>query len=343
MDTVTLNPSSRAPMKRAETPAWIMPGRRLLQTGMRLLGSLSPVHAAKLMHRLWFSAPRSTPRPAEQATLDSGTRLSFDVQGRNVTAWAWGDEGPTVLLLHGWGGYAGQMHLFIEPLRMAGFRVVAFDAPAHGASAPGKHGGRTVTFFEFADALDIVAAGESSVAGIIAHSGGCTAIALALRAGWQAPATLVFVSPFAQPSASVDGFAHAIGANARVVAEFSAGVEQWLGHPWSYLDIATLDDAHKQHRLLVVHDEEDREVPLSQARAVADSWPSSQLMVTRGLGHRRLLRDPAVIERVLAFLGNGSLATPAKAATYLPRDSRSALDAAYEDFVSCGSATGTHR
>ncbi|ULU25822.1 alpha/beta hydrolase [Dyella terrae] len=343
MDSITLQTSPAASTSRAGIPNRISPGQRLLQTGMRLLGSIHPSSAATLMKRLWFSAPRSTPRAAEQAVLDSGTRLSFNVHGRKIAAWVWDNHGPTILLLHGWGGYAGQLHAFVEPLHAAGFRVVAFDAPAHGASAASRHGGRRVTFFEFADALEIVASAEVSVAGIIAHSGGCTALSLALRAGWNAPANIVFVAPFAQPSAAIKGFAHAIGANERVVATFSTDVERWLGHPWSYLDIATLEDTHKWRRLLVIHDEEDREVPLSQARAVAASWPSAQLVETRGLGHRRLLREPAVIEGVLAFFAKPMLAAPRLGRDYLPRDSRATLDAAYESFASRTPATCAHR
>lgn len=333
MDTTT-SPSSATPATRASTPAWIMPRRRLLQWGMRALGAVSPSLAAKAMDRLWFSAPRSRPRPIEQATLDAGVRMSCDVHGSKVIAWAWGDQGPTVVLMHGWGGHAGQMHAFVEPFRTAGFRVVALDAPAHGASSASRHGGRRVTFFEFAEALQAVASRESNLAGIVAHSGGCTAVSLALRAGWNAPADLVFISPFVQPAAAVRGFAHAIGANDQVVARFSAGAERWLGHPWSYLDIAALDDGHKQRRLLVVHDEDDKEVPLAQARRLAARWPSSRLMVTRGLGHRRLLRDAGVVESVLAFLGRAVLTPVGEDHGYRPCDSRTTLDAAYEDFIS---------
>ncbi|GLQ98843.1 hypothetical protein GCM10007863_32630 [Dyella mobilis] len=310
---------------------------------MRILGALNPTYAANLMNRLWFSAPRTKPRAADQAVLDGGERLHFNVHGRKVVAWAWGNDGPTVILLHGWGGHAGQMQAFVAPLLDAGFRVIAFDAPAHGASAASRLGKRRVTFFEFADALQIVVSGESSVAGIIAHSGGCTALALAMRAGWTPPANIVFVAPFVHPAASIEGFAQAIGANKRVVAEFSKGVERWLGHPWSYLDITTLEPAHKQQRLLVIHDVEDKEVPLAHARTLTASWPAAQLMVTRGLGHRRVLRDSAVVQEVLRFFADGPLTVFAATPEYLPRDSRSGLDQAYEAFVSHGFAVSARR
>lgn len=340
---MTMRHPTPSPAKGSETPAWAIPGRRLLQAGVRMLGAVSPASAAKVMDRLWFSAPRTAPRAADQVVLDAGERLSFLVHGREVAAWAWGDEGPTVILLHGWGGCAAQLQCFVLPLREAGFRVVAFDAPAHGASAASHHGGRRVTFFEFADALTMLASGESSVAGLIAHSGGCTAVSLAQRAGWKPPANLVFIAPFVHPSAAIDGFARAIGASARVVARFRAGVERWLGHPWSYLDITPAAAPHGQLSLLVVHDEDDKEVPLVHARGLAEAWPSAQLMVTRGLGHRRVLRDPAVVGAAVGFLANSSAAVVTKPRDYLPRDSRAALDRAYEACVARDSAVFARR
>jgi pimeloyl-ACP methyl ester carboxylesterase len=53
--------------------------------------------------------------------------------------------------------------------------------------------------------------------------------------------------------------------------------------------------------LLVIHDEEDREVPIEAGELVARSWPGAELVRTRGLGHRRILRDPAVVARAVEF------------------------------------------
>lgn len=55
----------------------------------------------------------------------------MQVGGAPVTTYAWG-EGPAVLLVHGWSSHTGCMAGFVDPLLERGFRVVAFDAPAHG-------------------------------------------------------------------------------------------------------------------------------------------------------------------------------------------------------------------
>ena len=53
---------------------------------------------------------------------------------------------------------------------------------------------------------------------------------------------------------------------------------------------------------LVVHDREDTEVRWAEGASIAAAWPGAELLTTRGLGHRRILRDPAVVARVIAFL-----------------------------------------
>ena len=51
----------------------------------------------------------------------------------------WGN--PTAYLVHGWGGWWQQLGAHVEPLLARGLCVVAFDAPSHGDSGPGAHGG----------------------------------------------------------------------------------------------------------------------------------------------------------------------------------------------------------
>lgn len=272
----------------------------LVRGGMRALGTVSPRAAAKVMDSMWFSAPRTHPRAEARAVLAEAKALHFEVHGRRVEGWSWG-LGPTVLLLHGWGGHAGQLHAFVKPLVSRGFRVLAFDAPSHGASEASRRGGQRVTFFEIAEAVRVVTR-DVTLAGVVAHSGGCAVTALALRQGWAPPSKLVFVSPFALPGESVAPFARAIGASDDVTRVFRDGVERDLGVTWPTLDVTTLPAELQTRPLLVVHDVEDREVPFAHGEAVAASWPGAQLHTTHGLGHRRVLTDSFVVARAVDFL-----------------------------------------
>lgn len=296
----------------------------LLRTWMRLLSRTAPSRAVSLFDRLWFSAPKTGAGPESATWLAQAERLDVRVHGRRVAAWARG-RGPTVLLVHGWGGNAGQMHALAEPLLAQGFRVVLFDAPAHGTSDPSRLGGRRVSMIEIADALRVVAAAAGPIAGLVAHSGGCTATALALRDGWRGPQRIAFVAPFALPSEAIEPFGQAIGASARVTARFRAMVERRFSRPWTDFDMPGLASLRTVPPLLVVHDRDDREVPPFHGESLAHGWPRARLFETRGLGHRRVMRDPGVAAEIAAFLAPLRAGPPTQA----PARARDELDRAY--------------
>ena len=53
---------------------------------------------------------------------------------------------------------------------------------------------------------------------------------------------------------------------------------------------------------LVVHDRGDRQTPYGDAVTLVEGLPDADLVTTEGLGHRRILRDPAVLRTVVAFI-----------------------------------------
>jgi pimeloyl-ACP methyl ester carboxylesterase len=57
---------------------------------------------------------------------------------------------------------------------------------------------------------------------------------------------------------------------------------------------------------LVIHDGDDPDVPFAHREEIVDAWAGSRLESTSGLGHRALLRDPAVIGRTVEFLRGGT-------------------------------------
>src|SRR5262245_16541651 len=176
-------------------PAWT-------RLAVGLLVRRAPSLAAALAERLFFTPPR--PRPSRGfPVLARGRRFEVPAAGQTVAAWRWG-RGPTVVLVHGWGGRAAQLTSFVPPLVERGFSVVAFDAPGHGESGRGLSSAP-----EFARALCAVL-GNDSVHGVVAHSLGAAAAVLALGDGLAAE-RVVFLGPVADPPAWVPPFAAALG------------------------------------------------------------------------------------------------------------------------------------
>jgi hypothetical protein len=57
--------------------------------------------------------------------------------------------------------------------------------------------------------------------------------------------------------------------------------------------------------LFVMHDLKDREVSVRFGQELVRRWPAAVFRTTSGLGHSRILVDPAVVAQVVAFVAHG--------------------------------------
>lgn len=272
-----------------------------VRAGLRALAVVSPNTAARMAAQLWFRPPRPKVHPAAAEFMKTGDRSTMLVHGRPVAVWTWG-RGPVVLLVHGWGGYGGQMQAFVEPLVRAGYQAIIFDAPAHGESGPSQLGARRTTLFDFAHVIDAFGRERKQLAGIVAHSGGSTAVAWALlTAEWNVRA-VSFIAPMASPSAYRTIFHRALGLPEDVERRFIDLTARQFGFRWEELEVPPMARRMKTPPVLVVHDRDDNETSWAEGAAIAEAWPRSVLHTTEGLGHRRVLRDPAVVDVVTSFV-----------------------------------------
>ena len=285
--------------------------------GDRLIRSaFAALNRAPLLGALWaeelFFTPRRGPLSARvREFLASGRRRDLRLEGgTRIAAWEWG-AGPTVALVHGWEGVGGQLAAFAPPLLAAGFRVVAFDAPGHGAA-----GGRRSSLVHFARALRAAVGPDGSAHAVIAHSLGAAATTLAMGQGLSIRRA-VFIGATAGPRDWTERFARRFGIADRVMARLRRRTEQKLGLRWEDLDIVPMA-LRRREPLLVIHDRQDAEVPWSDGAAIAEAWPGARLVTTAGLGHRRILRDATVVEQSVAFVGEVTTAG-SEAASGCPR------------------------
>ncbi len=278
--------------ENAQSPA----AMQVLRASLGGLSRLSPRAAGAVAERL-FLTPKKYARPAvEVEALGSARHVLVPSAHGPLAAWEWGDDGPRVLLVHGWEGRGAQLHAFVEPLVERGFRVVTFDAPAHGDTP-----GAVSSFFHFAESIRAVSAALGPFHTVLAHSmGGATTLWAAntvdLAPRYVMIAPPVDVRDFTRVMARMLGLSEEVRANIheRLGARFGVRVE----------DVRAENVAPRMTgELLVVHDEDDREVPIRCGELMARSWPRARLERTKGLGHRRVLRDGEVIRMVTAFVG----------------------------------------
>jgi pimeloyl-ACP methyl ester carboxylesterase len=268
---------------------------------------LAPRLAGRLARDLWFRVP---PAPAATALPAGGEAFSVVSRGTTVRGHVYG-AGPTVYLVHGWGGRSTQFAELVAPLVAAGRRVVLFDAPSHGDSDAGVGGPRHTHGVEMGRALDAVFARFGPAEAVVAHSLGTLATYLTLRFGWLGTERLALVAPMVEAGSYFDRFQAALGFRDRTRRAFDREVEELVGIPVGEFD-ALVQAAHVDPvPTLVVHDLEDRQTPHAGARRLVDGLPDARLVTTTGLGHRRILREPTVIAEVVGFVTGGRRAAVA--------------------------------
>jgi pimeloyl-ACP methyl ester carboxylesterase len=267
-------------------------GRSIMTALSRVAPGAAERHVAHAFRR---PLPLLRPSPPQVAGL-AAHRFQVDADGEQLAAWDWGDaRGPTVLLVHGWNGQAAQLSRFVAPLVAAGFYVVAFDQPAHGLSS-----GSEADLPSLARAVAAVGRKVGPVRGVIAHSLGAAATVLAMANGLDV-GRAVLLAPPAEPIHFARGFAARMGLPAERFDGMIAQVGREAGSSLERLDLRRLVRSLRVPAL-VVHDPEDREVPFSHGRSLAEAWPGARLLAVPRLGHRRLLGDPSVIAEAVDFV-----------------------------------------
>jgi pimeloyl-ACP methyl ester carboxylesterase len=279
-------------------------GNAVRRALFRTADLFAPGVAGRIARDLWFAVP---PVLAPTPLPPGGESFEVESLGAVVRGHAWG-AGPVVYLVHGWGGRGAQLAAYVEPLVAEGWRVVMFDAPAHGDSDPGPAGPGRTHGVEFGKALDAVFARFGPAEAVIAHSLGTISTFLTLRYGWLSTRRLVLLAPMVSAAPLFDQFQRALGFGARTRREFDRLVDRFVGIPVEEFDAVYQASRVDALPTLVLHDRGDRQTPYADAVRLVGSLPDARLVTTDGLGHRRILKDPAVVREVLAFLADDGAA-----------------------------------
>ena len=270
-------------------------GLTVIRGAMRLLTATAPGVASRVAADLFMKPRRFTPPAREQEVLATGTPFTVRLgPSMTIQAWRFG-SGPAVVLVHGWEGRGGQLAPFVGPLVARGYSVIVFDAPGHGASD-----GSRSSLPHFTWALRGVVDTIEPPHAVIAHSLGCAATTLALRDGLSL-GRLAFIAPPLDPAEYTNRFGGILGLDDATIEAMRMRIEERFLRKWS--DYSLGETAQSMTApLLVVHDRDDQDTTWNEGAELAQCWPGARLLTTEGLGHRRILRDPGVIEAVTQFV-----------------------------------------
>jgi len=277
-------------------------GMSALRNTFRVLEAVAPGPGARWAERIWLTVPKRAWMPRDRVAVPDGEAFAVTVGKSTVRGRVWG-EGPSVYLMHGWGGTGEQLDAFVAPLLEAGHRVVSFDAPGHGASTQSFAGPGLSTLPEFIDSLRAVVERYGEAHAVIAHSFGSSAAILAILDGLPV-GRLAVIAPMGDPIGFSYGFAKMLGFGERIRTRFLSVLEKRVGTSMDVFDIPkrmrTVDPSTLPP-VLITYDLGDREVPAKSVERMKEMWPGAEFDPWTSLGHFRILIDPDVVRKVVAF------------------------------------------
>ena len=141
------------------------------------------------------------------------------------------------------------------------------------------------------DTILAVAKQVGVIHGLIAHSIGATAAALALQAGLNAN-KVVFVSPLTNIGGAFVHFSGALEIPENVTQGMVQHFEAIFERSIDKIDAVRIARQIETPPLLIFHDKEDSLLSHSRAAELANAWNHAELISTSGNGHHSILDDP---------------------------------------------------
>ena len=264
----------------------------------KLISFISPklitLFAAKL-----FTTPIKHKIPKRELEMDrkSIQKLTYiPAIKKEIVLYQYGESKKKILLVHGWSGRGTQLFKIAEELQKAGYSTISFDAPAHGKS-PGK---MTIMTDFIATILEIdKELGPFEAA--IGHSLGGMSVLNAIKEGLKVNHAVVIGSGDIVQDI-LDDFVAKLELKPNLSTLLRLHFEKKYGEEMNNYS-AYLAAAKTEIPVLVIHDHNDPEVPVKAGINIYEHLKNGELMLTEGLGHRKILGNTAIIEKILQFIG----------------------------------------
>lgn len=236
-------------------------------------------------------------RDNELATLEKSVQENFTFKDFTIKLYTWKGGTKTILFIHGWEGQAGNFSDIIERLLVEGYTVYAFDGPSHGFSSKGK-----TSLFEFTELVGVLIK-KFNVRDLISHSFGgvATTYALFKNKDIEIDKYLLLTTPD-KFTERIDDVSEMVGISKKVKSKLVKRLENETKIDLDTLSVNVFVKSINVKKSIIIHDKNDRVIPISRSRNVHNNWEISQFREITGTGHFRILRTKEVIDDVVAYL-----------------------------------------
>lgn len=292
---MTKKTKDNTPVQRLLVPDYILVISKILTT-------ISPFLASRFAAKLFLS-PFKYELPKRERNMDANSiqkKAFVPSMNREIVTYKFGESAKKVLLVHGWSGRGTQLAKIAEALTERGYMCVSFDAPAHGKA----EGNMSMMPF-FIKAVHYLDENYGPFDAVVGHSLGGMSSLRAIRQGMKTN-KLVIIGTANNISEITRHFAKNMKMNDKVARKMKKYLDNRFNEDMDVLSGAE-SAKHVKTPTLVIHDEEDVDVKINSAYEIHEALENSELMVTSGLGHRRILGNPEVINKITTFIAAQSL------------------------------------
>lgn len=245
-----------------------------------------------------FTTPIKHKIPKRELQMDRNsiqTKINVTEIKKDIVVYQLGNGDKKVLLVHGWSGRGTQLVKFADALVAKGYSIVSFDAPAHGKSP-----GSTTIMTDFIASIAEVDRKFGPFDAAVGHSLGGMSLLNAVKLGLKINRLVTIGSGDKVNDILVD-----FVSKLELKPEFGAHLQQHFEKKYNtemesysaYLAAQSITIP-----VLVIHDENDDEVPVSASKNIYSNLKNGELFITNNLGHRKILGSQEVIDKTINFI-----------------------------------------
>ncbi|MCD2421636.1 alpha/beta hydrolase [Niabella pedocola] len=273
--------------------------KELYKTRIRLLALVSKERAGNNAFRL-FCTPLGKAGYALSPLLQSAEQRSLLYGEQQLKGYCWNKGGARKLLIaHGFRSHTQRFEHLIPLLVEKGYEITAFDAPAHGRS-----GGKRINAIDYMQLVTQLTEQYGPFDAYIGHSFGGLAVTLAVsELPHNALIKIVLFAPAADTTGLAATFLQQMAIrDPQIQQSFFNNVTRLSGKDLNWFTIKRCLPALKSD-ILWIHDKQDPITPVAEAYEIQQMAPAHiHFIFTEGLGHSKIYRDAAVLEKVAGFL-----------------------------------------
>jgi pimeloyl-ACP methyl ester carboxylesterase len=247
-----------------------------------------------------FTTPIKHKVPKRELEMDDNSfhkRILIPVINKEIVVYQYGKSDKKILLVHGWSGRGTQLVKFADAFVDKGYTTISFDAPAHGKSS-----GNSTIMTEFIASIIEIDNKFGPFEAAVGHSLGGMALLNAIKKGLKIN-RLTIIGSGDKVKDILDDFVSKL----ELKPEFSSHLQQHFEKKYNEpMENYSAQSAAKTVDIpvLVIHDENDNEVPVETSINIHDNLKNGELLITQHLGHRKILGNPFVIEKTIEFITN---------------------------------------